>query len=245
MTLPSQLTYTGVVLAVLAVAGMLNARDVQASRPSRLEWNAQIAAGLLVAVLATFIHARGSLSVETRLWNARPVDIDASAERLWDWHNPQFLAGLVRPSYPASGYPLVPTNQPIDITSAKADSLLWYGWSEAEPGVRWTVEKEAAIVFSLEKITDTTMTMRVAPFIVSGKLEQQPVTVKLNGQELETVALKESKAAELSILLPAAVLRKENLITLELPNATAPEVLGLSDERRLLGIAVQWAEFRQ
>ena len=44
--------------------------------------------------ISFFIHYRGANSWVTYLWNNEPVNVDNCIERLWDWHDIQFLKGL-------------------------------------------------------------------------------------------------------------------------------------------------------
>jgi hypothetical protein len=55
-----------------------------------------VAGGLFAASIAisVFMHGHGALSREAPYWNQRPLDIDYSQDRLWDWRRPPFLAGI-------------------------------------------------------------------------------------------------------------------------------------------------------
>ena len=44
--------------------------------------------------ISFFIHYRGANSWVTYVWNIEPVNVDNHSERLWDWHDVQFLRGL-------------------------------------------------------------------------------------------------------------------------------------------------------
>jgi hypothetical protein len=45
-------------------------------------------------VISIFIHYRGANSSMTYFWNVDPMKVDDHLERLWDWHDIQFLRGL-------------------------------------------------------------------------------------------------------------------------------------------------------
>ena len=49
-------------------------------------------AGLVLA--SFFINLQGAVNKEVYTWNWRPVNVDTHAERLWDWHDIQFLRGI-------------------------------------------------------------------------------------------------------------------------------------------------------
>jgi len=230
-----------VMLAMLGARGLKTAR---AQGKAVRTWSLQIGSIAVLALVSIFIHARGAISEETRLWNARPYDLDLRAGRLWDWRYPQFLAGLVPPPLPADAYSQIPLDQRVDLTSETAGRFLWYGWSNAEAEIRWTEDHKAALVFALDKSMDLTLVMRAAPFVVTGVKDSQRLVVKLNGQEMRSLTLNQGTVSDLVITLPRAFLKDENVVLLELPDAQSPAKLGLSGDRRLLGLAVQWIEFR-
>ncbi|HYG83058.1 MAG TPA: hypothetical protein VD861_21860 [Pyrinomonadaceae bacterium] len=91
-----------VLLAVLALRAMLDWRE-KFRTASRVGWRAQLACGALLLVASLFINTRGATSHATWLWNQRPAEIDQHPERLWDWSQPQFLAGMLPAVPPASG----------------------------------------------------------------------------------------------------------------------------------------------
>jgi hypothetical protein len=227
-----------VLLAVFAL------RALQTDSVRGAAWKTETASVVLLALLGVLIHARGALAEETRLWNARPYDIDLRAGRLWNWTYPQFLAGLVRPPLPAEAYASLPLNQRIDLSSETASSFLWYGWSEPESEIRWSDGKEAAIVFGLDNSSDLKLVMRATPFIVAGKLQTQRLILKLNGKEIHSLTLNQVSPVELVIPLSAGQLKRENVLLFNLPDAESPLKFRLSTDRRLLGIAVQWIEFQ-
>ncbi len=228
-----------VLLGVLSARGLLN----QQPDPLRRSW--KVKTGVLVlASLSVFIHARGALSEETRLWNARPFDIDLRAGRLWDWSYPQFLAGLIDPPLPPDAYAEPALNQKLDMTSPVMGQFLWYGWSDAEPEIRWTEARRAALVFALTKPLDLKLVLKAQPFLAGGLLDSQRVVVRLNGAEIQSLTLTSATDSELTITLAVANLKRDNVIVFDFPDAQSPDKFGLSADRRLLGLAVQWIEFR-
>ena len=80
-------------LGILGAKTMLDWRAEH--KTSRLGWITTLAAGSLILVLSIFINARGALSWATIKWYRLPVDIEKAPSRLWDWRQPQFLAGLL------------------------------------------------------------------------------------------------------------------------------------------------------
>ena len=199
----------------------------------------QVAALAVLAFVGILIHARGALSQETRVWNAKPYDIDFREGRLWDWRYPQFLAGLVSPPLPAARYPLLPLNARIDLTKDAADGFLWYGWSNPEVTIRWTDGRQAAFTFALETLQPLTATIRATPFVANGLKGQQRFSFMLNGNVLLTVTLDGASSRDLVFKIPQQALKSQNILLIECPDAEAPAHLGLSEDHRLLGLAVE------
>jgi hypothetical protein len=197
-----------------------------------------------LAFAGILIHARGALSQDTRVWNAKPYDIDLREGRLWNWRYPQFLAGLVSPPLPAGMYPTVAVNTRIDLVKEDANRFLWYGWSNPESTYRWTDGKKVAFIFSLEKNQELTVTIRATPFTASGLKDEQNFTFNLNGRPLQTVTLEAGGSRDIVLRLPQASIKSENVISIECPDADSPANLGLSQDARLLGLAVEWIEFK-
>lgn len=233
--------------AFLSSAGLNAMLQVRKERRKTINhWKARVAAvvAATLAIVSILVHARGAVSESTHLWNSKPYDIDLRAGRLWNWRYPQFLAGLVHPPLPAGAYRLVHLNDPIELAADSANDLLWYGWSNPEPPIRWTDEKEAAFVFELDAQADLKLVMKASPFIISGGKESQRIFVKLNSQQVASFTLENGVLTEMDIPLPQAMLKHNNVLTLELPDAASPSSFGLSEDRRLLAIAVQEVEFR-
>ncbi|HEX7185446.1 MAG TPA: hypothetical protein VF756_26725 [Thermoanaerobaculia bacterium] len=72
-------------IALLAVLGVEGWRR---AGPVRLEK----IAGVVLVALSVFWNGAGAWSQEANRWNARPVSVDKSPERVWDWRDPQLLA---------------------------------------------------------------------------------------------------------------------------------------------------------
>jgi hypothetical protein len=86
-----------VLLGVQGTSAMLKWREERAEALSSIYWRAKLACGLLLLLMSAFINTRGATSHATWLWNTRPLEIDQHPERLWDWRQPQFLAGILPP----------------------------------------------------------------------------------------------------------------------------------------------------
>ena len=96
--------------------------------------------------LSIFINGRGAVAAETMRWNSKPINVDQAKWRIWDWRNPQFLAGLLRPPLP-SVFPSLKPSERVDLGAA--GSKLFSRTVGVERGVfRWT-EVPNGIVFAL------------------------------------------------------------------------------------------------
>jgi hypothetical protein len=84
-----------VLLGVLGANAMLKWREEKGEGGRAWGWGAQVACGALLLLTSAFINTRGATSHATWLWNMRPAEIDQHPERLWDWRQPQFLAGML------------------------------------------------------------------------------------------------------------------------------------------------------
>lgn len=236
-----------VLLAILGVQAMLSWRAEHRSETSRLKWSAQLATGAILLACSIFINARGATAAQTWLWNTQPTDPDtmhvdvAGMERkLWDWRQPQFLAGLVPPS-PPEIFPTLESR--IDFKSKEANKYVWYGWSGPEENGRWTDGTEAALVFTLNEVKDMTLQIRLGPALTPGKVLQQRMYVVLNGQQIDALLFNEPKAYEFSVLLPKNVLQQKNSLIFKLPDAVSPSSMKLGDDQRVLGVSVEWMQF--
>jgi hypothetical protein len=76
-------------LALLAILGCA-ARLRSSHKFSR----AEIATALSLLALSIAINGWGTISIAPAMWNVE-VDIDRHPERVWNWSNPQFMAGLL------------------------------------------------------------------------------------------------------------------------------------------------------
>ena len=166
--------------------------------------------------------------------------MDEHPERLWDWRQPQFLAGVLPFPEPRTYHPVGLTR--IDFTQADADKYFWYGWNEGPPDSRWT-ESKSALVFALGTERPSVMYLNLTPYLVAGKLTAQRVSVALNGQRLATFVLAASEATTQTIALPPEILRSKNVLSFELPDAESPQKLGTEPDPRPRGIKINWIEF--
>jgi len=231
-----------VLLAILGIEALLTWRRkcLETAQPA-IGWRAQLIAGGALLLISVFINARGGLSHRTWLWNVRPINVDTRPERVWDWREPQFLAGWVRSPLPRK---IQLVTQSIDFSTDDADEYLWYGWSGREERFRWTEGKEAALVFRIDQVRDISLRVKLGPFLVPGKCDQQRVFITLNEHPVTALTLREDAANIYEFILPKNFLRESNVLAFALPDAAAPSSLGVNDDARQLSIAVYWMQFQ-
>lgn len=102
-----------VLLGILGTSAMLKWRAEREATASLMGWRAQLACGALLLVTSAFINTRGATSHATWLWNSKPLGIDEHPERLWDWSQPQFLAGILPGPPPVETSPTVASPQAV------------------------------------------------------------------------------------------------------------------------------------
>jgi lysophospholipase L1-like esterase len=126
--------------------------------------------------------------------------------------------------------------------SSRSAHYLGSGWGDPEAGFRWTDGPRAEVFFSLASAEARLLRIRLAPFLVAGRLESQRVELLLNGRSLAVLTLADPAPAEHAVLLPAALLARDNALSLVLPDRRSPSSLGASGDGRELAAAVEWIE---
>src|SRR6266496_3924425 len=237
---------TGLVpwFALCAILGIQAMRA--AYQDKTISWrgwrSAEVATGLILLVASVAINGRGAVSRATWIWNTVPRPVDQEPQRLWDWRQPQFLAGLVHPLLPAN----IPVLQTGRIEFAKVDTqrFLWYGWSISETEFRWTDGKAATVIFTLDRIRDFELTMKLRGF-VSDNHPRQRVEVRINDQPLRSFEITKDESREYGVHLSQNMLKEKNVLTFVLPDAIAPSELRNDLDVRELGIAMYWMDFEE
>jgi hypothetical protein len=230
-----------VLLSILGLEALLSWRRQRIESRQPAPWRLKLAAGGTLLLLSIAINCRGAISHATWFWNVRPRGVDEHPERLWDWREPQFLAGWVRPPIPAD---VVDAAGRIDFSTVEGDKYAWFGWSFREESFRWTEGKEAGLVFKIDPVADVQFTMKIFPFLPQGKIKEQRVHVTLNNQPIETLTLNDEKPREVRLLLPKTLLRQSNTMVFGLPDAASPLSLGLNEDSRQLGIGLCWIQLQ-
>lgn len=114
------------------------------------------------------------------------------------------------------------------------------GWSEPDPaGFCWSDGPEAEILFAVATpARDVICNFDVMPFIAQGMIEQQQVEIFFNHFRVGYIEVREGRQT-LPVYLPREVfMLRTAVINLHIPTARSPLELGLSADRRRLGLAL-------
>lgn len=130
----------------------------------------------------------------------------------------------------------------LQMGSSRSAHYLGSGWGEPEVNFRWTDGPRAEVYFRLESPEARLLRIRLAPFVVAGRLDSQRLEVLLNGRSLTVMTLAAAAPSERVVLLPAALLGRDNALSLVLPDRRSPVSLGAGEDGRELGAAVEWIE---
>jgi hypothetical protein len=227
-----------VLLSILGIRAMLTWRD---SSPTKRAPVGQLSAGALLLLVSLILNARGATSQETWAWNNWPTSVDKVPGKIWDWRQPQFLAGLIHPPLPQE-FPLLKDR--IDFAAPESDKYLWYGWSWNEPEIRWSDGREAAIIFALNEASNSVLQIRIGPFVFPGKVDEQRVDIAINGQPIEHLVLKDGEIRTYSLTVSKDILKNKNILTFNLPDAASPKSLKVGGDLRKLGVKVEWMQLQ-
>ena len=220
-------------LALLAALGLAARRDAPAGARVR---RAEAAWAALLVAAAVAMHARGAWSQRAWQWNSSPTTIDADPSRVWDWHEPQMLAGLVR-RRPAL-FPAWPSGGLVDPASPQDARFFGQGWDAPERDFRWALGPEAELFFQHTEPTRPLL-LRILGFPNEHPGgARQVLNVDLNGSAMGTLDVGRGPAAWRAVRLEASALRPQNVVRLAFPDAASPRALGQGDDERPLGFAV-------
>jgi lysophospholipase L1-like esterase len=135
--------------------------------------------------------------------------------------------------------PPEPLPEALDFAQSAAAPLLGEGWSRIEGAFRWTEGASAEVHFAWPAADPPRLHLRLRPFLVPGRLPVQRVVVSLNGVPVRMLRLSVPDPREHPLDLPASALRRENVLRFDLPDATSPASLGVSEDPRVLAVAVE------
>jgi len=228
-------------LAIVATDAMCSEWDRRASTRTRRVLF--LAAGIFLASLAIFIHARGALSHATYDWNMHPAPVDRNPQRLWQWTYPQFLAGWIVPPTPGPAPWLAPGTKLL-MNSVQADAYLGRGWSGPETDFRWTDGHEASVVFRTDPTIPTALEIQAWPYLAGERISAQRITFILNGYHLASLTKTPASSPIDVIPIPPGALKESNRLVIQLPDAVSPAEVEPSRDKRTLALRVKWIRLR-
>ena len=121
-----------------------------------------------------------------------------------------------------------------------ADPYTGQGWAVPTSNGQWTDGNRAHLHFQVAAPgEDVDFLFAMRPFLVPGKLTRQRVQILVNGADLMTLDVTEPQARLYKMTIPGEFLETSEIyLTFVLPDATIPDELGVSGDKRQLGISV-------
>ncbi len=121
-----------------------------------------------------------------------------------------------------------------------AISYLGKGWGLPGEKSTWINSKKAWVRLPIEKTSvDLVIDAVIDPFLLEGKLDHQLVNVYINRDPIGS--WKVASPGHYHLTIPAALIEdKDKLrILFELPKAMSPAKLGIDDDKKVLGVAIE------
>jgi hypothetical protein len=153
-------------------------------------------------------------------------------------------AVVFQPFNPKKTFPLMKLlkfNEPITFGSkGTIHDYVAAGWAlgEENPSMTWTEQIEARVEFNTQSTTSPVrLRMSGLPFLAEGKVDSQEVWVHLNG--MYCGAFNADKQFDVNVPIQGGWLEpRGNVLTLTMPLAKSPKALGLNNDQRVLGVAL-------
>jgi hypothetical protein len=121
-----------------------------------------------------------------------------------------------------------------------ADPFTGRGWAAPLSNGQWSDGDSAHLILQVAAPgEDVDFLLAMRPFLVPGKLDRQRVRILVGGAHLTTLDVNEPQAKLYKLTIPASMLTSDEVhLTFGLPDAAIPAELGVSGDRRKLGISV-------
>lgn len=122
-----------------------------------------------------------------------------------------------------------------------AKRFLREGWSEPEGSYTWTRGHQSSLGLEAAKPAGSVLlSATISPFLRQGRLDEQNVIIRVNGREAGRWRIRETGYQTRTLLIPAEWFTGDRIVlTFEFPDAASPAELGLSGDKRILGLAFQ------
>jgi hypothetical protein len=126
-------------------------------------------------------------------------------------------------------------------SSGNAKNYFLSGWSTPEKDFTWIVGKEgASLAIPIPPLKGEALTLsaKMFPHIIPGKLKKQTVEILINGQKAGQWDFTQPGNAEKTLLIPKALLTNQNLVVSFItPYAARPKDFGANEDPRTIGVA--------
>jgi hypothetical protein len=147
-----------------------------------------------------------------------------------------------------TGSPL-PSTRRVDFThSGNSLDFTVKGWSTPEPTHTWTVGSLAILKISrlpARYVPWSRLRIKAAGF--PGHSGRSDVLISMNGYSIGTVISRNTKSKKQSFPIPSSIYWKQRNspieIAFDIKDPISPKALGVGDDDRELGLAVQWMQF--
>lgn len=115
------------------------------------------------------------------------------------------------------------------------------GWSYPEEGFTWTNGHNAVLAIQTkDRNSDLILKFVASPYLGGGAVDQQQVTIKVNGHWIGTWSFDQPGIQEKIAVIPHTILEEDvQHIAFELPDAESPYNLRQSGDPRNLALAVR------
>ena len=122
--------------------------------------------------------------------------------------------------------------------------FLFDGWSTPESWGTWSMGSSAMMQLPLPKAAATKLDLKIRAFLGKERAHQK-VDIFINEVLIKKVTFSNDEDQLIELDIPK-VTADQNLLTLrfEIEHPVSPYELGISEDRRKLGIGVRWAQFR-
>jgi len=121
-----------------------------------------------------------------------------------------------------------------------ADPYKGVGWCAPSSFAQWTDGHRSVLRFEIDQQEeDLVFIIAMRPLIVPGIVDRQRVQMEVNGDDLVTIVLNDDRPKRHKFLIPAALIDSNVVeIAFNLPDAAIPSELGISGDRRRLGLSI-------
>ncbi len=147
---------------------------------------------------------------------------------------------------------LIPYQWGLEIQFGKKGNAQPYqskGWGGPENALTWSIGKNATLTIPIDMVPKSSITLKanLMAFLYPNKVNEQKVDVLVNGHMVGTWVISKPGFHEQTLIIPKKFLKGSNrmVITFNTPDAASPAQLGISSDKRVLGIAMRTIKFTE